>query len=222
MATRRGKRALGPRHEPVQQRSRERQEAILAATSRVLAETGIDGLTTVRIAADVGISVGSLYHFYPNKHAILYALGARWVDRLRDTLAGLAAEDVESLGVDEFCKLAVMRLFDCYRSERAMLPLAQALWTLPELRELDTRHDALVIDVIGSILRRLDFRASDNELDRISRAWLELTHALLLVAISQRGQRQRRTLVDLELMAGTLLRAHAGDTRSATRDVGPP
>ena len=218
----RTERELDQRRAPRQQRSRERMEAILDTTSALLAEFGVDRLTTVMIADEIGISVGSLYHYFPNKHAILYALARRWLDGLEQTFASIGEAPIESLSIDEFTDAAIDALAACYRRERAMLPLAQALWTIPELRPLDHRHDSLVIDAMSCLLKRLEFRASENELNRISRAWLEVSHALLLVTVSQRKRRRSRTLDDLKRLCAALLSAHRGDTLAATRDIEAP
>jgi hypothetical protein len=59
----RTERELDQRRAPRQQRSRDRIEAILDTTSALLADVGVDRLTTVMIANEIGTSVGSLYHF---------------------------------------------------------------------------------------------------------------------------------------------------------------
>jgi AcrR family transcriptional regulator len=55
----------------VQQRSRNTVDAILEATIQVLLRDGMVKLTTVRIAERAGVSVGTLYQYYPNKQALL-------------------------------------------------------------------------------------------------------------------------------------------------------
>ena len=65
---------LKPRSAPVQGRSIKRSKEILDATGELLERVGMHDLTTNVIAREVGISVGSLYHYFPNKHAILYAM----------------------------------------------------------------------------------------------------------------------------------------------------
>jgi len=63
-----------PRKTPVQSRSTETVRAIKQATIQVLLETGVGRLTTTRVAQRAGVSVGTLYQYYPNKNALLHAV----------------------------------------------------------------------------------------------------------------------------------------------------
>ncbi|WP_438003692.1 TetR/AcrR family transcriptional regulator [Sorangium sp. So ce321] len=66
-----------PRKAPRQKRSRATVEAILEATIRVLLDRGYDGLTTIAVAARAGVSVGSLYQYFPSKEALVATLVER-------------------------------------------------------------------------------------------------------------------------------------------------
>lgn len=68
---------MKPRRIPVQQRSRETVEIILDAAAQVFAERGFTGGTTNHIAVRAGVSIGSLYQYFPNKDSILVGLMER-------------------------------------------------------------------------------------------------------------------------------------------------
>jgi len=213
---------LKPRRSPVQERAKERTFKILDTAARLLEEVGIDNLTTILIAERLKISVGSLYHYYPNKHAILHALGAKWLQEMTTTLAELERLDIEALSLGEFIDEAVDRLVAVYKRQRAILPLAQALWSIPDLRALDHEHDVMVIASMMRMFRRLGFRVTDNELNRLGRAWLETTHSLSLVIVEQHSVRAQRTTGDLKNMALALLESHRGEDGHTTRTVESP
>ena len=63
-----------PRKLPQQERSRIAVEAILEATTRILTEEGYDKANTNRIAERAGVSIGSLYQYFPNKESLMTAL----------------------------------------------------------------------------------------------------------------------------------------------------
>lgn len=199
------KSALNPRRKPVQQRAKQRTQQILDITARLLDEVGLDDLTTILIAKELGISVGSLYHYFPNKHAILYALGARWLEEMTTALEDMEQLELESMALERFVGKVIDRMLNVYLKQRAILPLAQALWAIPELRELDVEHDQLIISKMCAMYKRLGFKCSSNELSRIARLYLELTHALLLSIVHQKGQRGKRSLEDLKRLTLNLL-----------------
>jgi AcrR family transcriptional regulator len=71
---------LEPRKWPVQARSAASVDAILQATIQVLLHVGKDRLTTTRVALRAGVSVGTLYQYFPNKSALLQAVLKRHLD----------------------------------------------------------------------------------------------------------------------------------------------
>lgn len=66
--------AFEPRKTPVQARAAVTVEAISEATIQVLLSHGGDRFTTTRVAARAGVSVGTLYQYYPNKQSLLFAV----------------------------------------------------------------------------------------------------------------------------------------------------
>jgi AcrR family transcriptional regulator len=74
---------LRPRKSPRQKRSAQTRERIVHAAARVFVEHGYAAGTTNRIAEAAGLSIGSLYQYFPNKDAILLELVRAHVDRGR-------------------------------------------------------------------------------------------------------------------------------------------
>lgn len=72
------------RRTPLQSRSQETVQRIFAATSRLLASTPFDKITTSEIARKAGISVGALYRFFPEKQSIIDAIAVRHVEEFRE------------------------------------------------------------------------------------------------------------------------------------------
>lgn len=89
-----------PRKQPIQERSRETVSAILEATARILEAEGLEAANTNAIAARAGVSIGSLYQYFPDKVAIFAELIRQAEIELGDMLemlllktAGMALED---------------------------------------------------------------------------------------------------------------------------------
>jgi AcrR family transcriptional regulator len=81
-----------PRKTPIQARARQTRERILAGAAQVFAEYGYASGTTDRIAAEAGLSVGSLYQYFPNKDAILLVLVQSHLDETADVVRATLAE----------------------------------------------------------------------------------------------------------------------------------
>ncbi|MER8725464.1 TetR family transcriptional regulator [Mesorhizobium sp. M1027] len=92
---------ISSRKQPKQARSAELVAAILQAAVQVLAKEGAQRFTTARVAEKAGISVGSLYQYFPHKAAILFRLQSdEWrqtTDLLRDILEDVGKPPLERL-----------------------------------------------------------------------------------------------------------------------------
>jgi AcrR family transcriptional regulator len=83
---------LKPRKTPIQARSTASVDAILQATLQVLTAVGKERLTTTRVAARAGVSVGTLYQYFPNKSALLQASLRRHMDQVRSAIEQVCAQ----------------------------------------------------------------------------------------------------------------------------------
>jgi len=81
-----------PRKMPRQERSQATVDAILDATARILVGIGYDRASTNRIAAAAGVSIGSLYQYFPNKEALVAALVERHIAEMTAVITTKLAE----------------------------------------------------------------------------------------------------------------------------------
>jgi AcrR family transcriptional regulator len=109
------------RREPRQGRSWQTVRAVLGAVPRVIRREGVDAVTTNRIAEAAGVSIGSLYQYFPDKKAIFTALHERHVEDVHQIIERTMAESAGSL--DDFTRTLVEGLADLHAAE-------------PELHEL--------------------------------------------------------------------------------------
>jgi AcrR family transcriptional regulator len=80
------------RTEPQQRRSREKRDRVLAAAATLLTEVPYEEIGTRLIADRAGVSVGSLYRFFPDREAIFAALGSDWLDKAVAVMDALVAD----------------------------------------------------------------------------------------------------------------------------------
>lgn len=193
------------RAQPVQKRAQERRNLILGVTAELLEEVGQDDLTTILVAKRAGVSVGTLYHYFPNKYAIMYALAEQWVGEMDVALQALEIEPVESYSVKRFVEGSVERMLAVYTNQQGLLPLVQAMYGVPELKELDLVHDELIITSMARMFKRMDISSKASELARLGRTYLELSHALIIVAVNQNKTDAEKTLSELKFLNLSLL-----------------
>lgn len=194
-----------PRTQPVQKRAQERRNQILGVTADLLEEVGQDDLTTILVAKRAGVSVGTLYHYFPNKYAIMYALAEQWVGEMDIALQELEAEDIEALSLKKFIERSIERMLLVYTNQQGLLPLVQAMYGVPELKELDLIHDELIINSMARMFKRMDIASKNAELARLGRSYMEISHALLLVVVHQSKTDGSKTLAELKYLSLCLL-----------------
>jgi AcrR family transcriptional regulator len=113
---------LQPRKTPLQARAVSTVNAIAEATIQVLLRDGADRLTTTRVAERGGVSVGTLYQYYPNKDALLAAVLAAHLDRVASALEA-ACERARGTPVDAMIGTVVEAFLDA-KLERPDISLA--------------------------------------------------------------------------------------------------
>jgi len=79
--------SLSLRNEPVQARSAARLTGLLDAAAAVIDELGYERLTTAMVAERAGASIGTVYRYFPDRIAVLQALGARNLDRVLSSVS---------------------------------------------------------------------------------------------------------------------------------------
>jgi AcrR family transcriptional regulator len=103
--------SLNPRKKPKQRRSRVTIDTIFEAAIQVLLANGLDRITTIQIADRAGVSVGSLYQYFPNKNALLAAIVRRHVGQVADaTIAACATMHGKTIG--EMCATMMAAFVD--------------------------------------------------------------------------------------------------------------
>jgi AcrR family transcriptional regulator len=144
MATTRTQRPqLSPRKRPSQARSERTVALLLEAAARVLQERGLEGYTTNAVAERCGVSVGSLYQYFPNKDALMSALvlqahlrTAHYLDALRPSTAVQPLEEA----IEAMVRGPVA---DAHAAPRLMQVLEFEEQRLPRSLELEAAEEAI-------------------------------------------------------------------------------
>jgi AcrR family transcriptional regulator len=132
--------SLKPRKQATQARATQTVESILEAAARILEELGFEKYTTNAIAEKAGISIGSLYQYFPNKDAITIALIGRESARLlADVTLAAAIPD---------WRTALAKMVQAGVDHQLRRPRLASLLDVEEGRLRDQSSDIQVINVI--------------------------------------------------------------------------
>ena len=201
---------LSPRNVPVQQRAHRQRDKILKATSELLETVGVDELTTIRVAEAVGISVGTLYHYFPNKHAILYSLAENWIQTVLNELEEIGQRDLSNVAIKDFVVLITEVFESLFIKHSPLLPLINAINTLPELNSLKFEFKQQLIKALGEIFIDLNICVSTLESERLSSVYWQLLQGLLLLYVDA-DPKSDKTLSDIKYLQYSLLERAKSD-----------
>ena len=120
-----------PRRVPKQDRSRQRYDQILDVSANLFAKKGFERVTTNEIAAEAGISIGSLYQYFRNKQAVVEAIMERYTALMRVVTDDFMARDTGHLTVAQ----AMDQLLDPYIGFQNDHPAFSRLWIGADLSD---------------------------------------------------------------------------------------
>jgi AcrR family transcriptional regulator len=173
---------LPERRQPQQLRSRQTVEAILDAVVLLLGKRGAAAVTTNRVAEVAGVSIGSVYQYFPNKRAIFVALHDRHVERMgllvENALVAQASDSLE----DSLGKL-VGALIDAHATDPELyeLLLTQVPPGSDGARQFESRwRGALRLAISSHAGGALPMRDLDRTLFVVTHLLQALCHAAVL------------------------------------------
>jgi AcrR family transcriptional regulator len=110
------------RRQPKQRRAQQTVEAVLDAVVRVLKREGFDAVTTNRIAEVAGVSIGSVYQYFPDKRAILVALHQRHIEEIDSMVKTRLVEHATS-SLDELIRAMVEGMIEAHTKDPELCEL---------------------------------------------------------------------------------------------------
>jgi AcrR family transcriptional regulator len=195
---------LNSRAEPIQSRARKQRENILRVTCELLKTVGLDDLTTILVAKEAGISVGTLYHYFPNKHAILYAVSEIWVDKIKGLIEDIESENLETIRLKPFVNDFVSRFTELYKDNSSLLPLIAVMPSMPELQPINNVYLELIRSKFIKILLRLPISLESDDAQHLAKFYWQICHSALY-AVNCEELNAYKTVADLKYLLLSLL-----------------
>jgi AcrR family transcriptional regulator len=172
------KRSTTARKLPQQDRSRVTVEAILEATAHILTEEGYQKANTNRIAERAGISIGSLYQYFPNKESLMAALMAQHSDEIA-TLVESKLQDLFDAPLEETVPALVRAVIAAHAiNPRLHQVLNEEIPRSERLQQMQNA-DERITDLLRAYLKRWSESPQQRLRQRIHPQNLEMTIFIL-------------------------------------------
>jgi AcrR family transcriptional regulator len=174
------------KNKPQQARAKRTYEGILAAAAELLVEVGVERISTNLVAEKAGITVLALYRYFPNKYAVLNALGAGLMDKQNvvfqewfDHYLGIGEPLVFLDNVYELLK----KTYDVTHEQTCGLEVLQALRAVAPLREVRLSSHRLVAEQFATIVGELFSRPVDELINTQARLTIDTGYAIVEMAL---------------------------------------
>jgi AcrR family transcriptional regulator len=169
---------LSQRRRPSQKRALRSISALLTSAARLFESEGFDRVTTTSIAEAAGLSVGAVYEYFPNKDAILLALGSAWMMRIREGLDELHPSRSAIPDFATYSRRAMALTEQCYRNQPGLGAVINSLSAIPALRAIEQEHDEHVVESLTTAMAHYYPDADIDDLRAISRTCTVMSHAV--------------------------------------------
>jgi AcrR family transcriptional regulator len=177
--------ALSPRKTPRQSRSSVTVSAILDATARILIERGYAATSTNAVAERAGVSVGSLYQYFPNKDALIAALHTRHIEQMRAVIELTFARAIKS-SLDDALRELIEGAVEAHQVEADLhRVLGQQLAGLDVVVAHDS-FDRVLEDRVLELLSRHRGEITVRDLRLAAYMLIHSAHALIHTVVIQR------------------------------------
>lgn len=144
---------IGPRKAPRQQRSQQTVDRIVEAAARVFDDVGYLATTTNEIAADAGVSIGSLYQYFPNKDALLIEIARRHISGSLDAFDELMNGLGSKAPLGQMIGYVIELLVDQHEHDRLHLLIAHRVPRTAEIEQELERAQHHLVTVADRVLR---------------------------------------------------------------------
>jgi len=198
------------RNEPVQARSTARLTALLDSAAAVVDEIGFERLTTALVADRAGASIGTVYRYFPERIAILRALGVRNFERLIGQLTSAAA-DAQHKNWGEAVEAALDVLVSAFRSERSFRSLRVGDVIDVRPAENDRTFNSLVAEAMLSAVAPRFGMSRDAQTQLAFEHAYEVADALAARAFAFSGEGDPAFLAAAVRTAKAVLVEHCGE-----------
>ncbi|TGK03025.1 TetR/AcrR family transcriptional regulator [Leptospira langatensis] len=168
------------RKSPSQKRAIERVQYILDIVTGLLDEVGTEAITTNLIAQKAGIPIGSLYQYFPNKHAIISAAGERHLARVNDMVMDFIDSKPDMSNWESLVDQLIDAFARFYKTEPGFIPIWSNKNLDPQLVSIDRENNRAIANFVSDLFFGvIPWMKKKEEMTVMSRIMVEVTDSVL-------------------------------------------
>lgn len=174
-----------PRKAPRQSRSQATVNAILDATARILVEQGFAAASTNAVAERAGVSIGSLYQYFPNKDALVAALHARHGEQMMAVIRHALTKAMDATLIDALTGL-IEATVEAHRVDAGLHCVLEQQLGSTDRHVLQDEYVDVMEERIVALLARHRDEITVTDLKLAAYMLMNAVHGLIHVVVLQR------------------------------------
>lgn len=186
-------------------------EQLLDAAEAVIAEVGVEGASVQAIAQRAGASMGSLYHFFPGKDALVLALADRCMRRVTEVNRDAVAPAMLHLPLEQVFERVIMGQVELMAQLPAFDKLHTAMLALPAGREIAARMEQVLVEQVEVFLAARYPRMPEPKRRATARFSVLAVHAVMDAEPQSTAEEQQALLHELQTAMVRYFSAHEAD-----------
>jgi AcrR family transcriptional regulator len=200
--------SLTMRRLPRQARSLERVKQILDAAEVLFIQDGFNGTTTNAIATLAKVPIGSLYQFFPDKSAIVYALAERYNDQLRELLKKIY-EQLSNQTLEDYAEQIVDEVYSYFKQKPGLYAIFMPLQgALPELVQIEESADNDLIEDLAVFLSNQHLNLRYDDYKRIGFILVKAIGNLLWLLLGRSDDEQIQLVREVKRLCVSYLQSY--------------
>ena len=202
------------RHQPKQQRGKERVEKILDAAAAVFDEMGYEAATTHQIAAKAGTAIGSLYQFFPDKAAIFKAMELRHVEQVKAMWAQIDIPIIVQLPFRQMIHALVTTVAKLFEQPVSRVVFVQFFLAREIFQSIDESMTQEAINFMANILKQRNPALKQEHYSLLAEVCVHSSNAVMLAALRSPDEEYRKKLTQqIEDLMVSYLEPYMDDNR---------
>ncbi|MGD1941263.1 MAG: TetR/AcrR family transcriptional regulator [Leptolyngbyaceae cyanobacterium] len=207
------------RRQPQQARSQERVKQILDVAERLFVEIGYESTTTRAIASQAGVSVGSLYQFFPDKEAILKALAIRYLQKQYQRFLDLHTPAAIALPLHQYVDQMIDvfdQFYTDYPGSRAIFAQLLDTITWSKIEKIDD-FEYQVIDELARFFHAREPSLEIAKCERIAMVITKTITELLWLSLGGDSEFRQDLVAETKLLTLSYLQQYLPEAASESK-----